>query len=106
MRFQTIHRYGVDVAHGLVLLFGIGTNAFPSWDSKTRWSDLLGGLAVRLADLAYKPCRRRRSHASSSPRRVATPTPAPSPRPAAPSSAPMTWWRRVERSTCSILRKP
>ena len=24
-RFQTIHRYSVDVAHGLVLLFGIGT---------------------------------------------------------------------------------
>src|SRR5262249_11168482 len=24
-RFQTIHRYGVDVARGLVLLFGIGT---------------------------------------------------------------------------------
>src|SRR6478609_10768926 len=24
-RFQTIHRDGVDVAHGLVLLFGIGT---------------------------------------------------------------------------------
>ena len=23
--FQTIHRYSVDVAHGLVLLFGIGT---------------------------------------------------------------------------------
>jgi hypothetical protein len=25
-RFQTIHRCSVDVAHGLVLLFGIGTN--------------------------------------------------------------------------------
>ena len=24
-RFQTIHPYSVDVAHGLVLLFGIGT---------------------------------------------------------------------------------
>src|SRR6202011_4347459 len=24
-RFQTFHRYSVDVAHGLVLLFGIGT---------------------------------------------------------------------------------
>src|SRR4030088_423265 len=24
-RFQAIHHYGVDVAHGLVLLFGIGT---------------------------------------------------------------------------------
>ena len=26
-RFQTIHRCSVDVAHGLVLLFGIGTKA-------------------------------------------------------------------------------
>jgi hypothetical protein len=46
-RFQTIHHCGVDVAHGLVLLFGIGTKALPSWDSKTRWNDLLGGLAVK-----------------------------------------------------------
>src|SRR6202521_5436079 len=36
-----------DVAHGLVLLFGIGTRALPSWDSRTRWSNLWGGLAVR-----------------------------------------------------------
>ena len=35
-RFQTIHCYSVDVAHGLVLLFGIGTKVLPSWDSKTR----------------------------------------------------------------------
>ena len=35
-RFQTIHHDSVDVAHGLVLLFGIGTRALPSWDSKTR----------------------------------------------------------------------
>jgi hypothetical protein len=26
-RFQTIHHCSVDVAHGLVLLFGIGTEA-------------------------------------------------------------------------------
>ena len=31
----------VDVAHGLVLLFGIGTKALPSWDSRTRWNNLL-----------------------------------------------------------------
>jgi hypothetical protein len=44
-RFQTIHqRCSVDVGHGLVLLFGIGTRAFPSWDSKTRWNNLIGGL--------------------------------------------------------------
>src|SRR5262249_1675150 len=46
-RFQTIHHYSVDVAHGLVLLFGIGTRALPSWDSRTRRNDLSGGLAVR-----------------------------------------------------------
>ena len=28
-RFQTIHHYSVDVAHGLALLFGIGTKAVP-----------------------------------------------------------------------------
>jgi hypothetical protein len=44
-RFQTIHHYGVDVAHGLVLLYGIGTKALPSWDSRTRWNNLLGDLA-------------------------------------------------------------
>src|SRR6478752_6534886 len=46
-RLPTIHRCSVDVAHGLVLLFGIGTKALPSWDSKTRWNNLSGGLAVR-----------------------------------------------------------
>jgi hypothetical protein len=44
--FQTIHQCDVDVARGLVLLFGIGTKALPSWDSKTRRNNLLGGLAV------------------------------------------------------------
>src|SRR6478609_3202608 len=44
--FQTVHQCGVDVARGLVLLFGIGTGAFPSWDSRTRRNNLLGGLAV------------------------------------------------------------
>ena len=47
-RFQTIHRCSVDVARGLVLLFGIGTKAVPSWDPRTRWSNLRGGLAVDL----------------------------------------------------------
>src|SRR5215831_20099508 len=36
-RFQTIHHLSVSVARGLLLLFGIGTKALPSWDSKTRW---------------------------------------------------------------------
>ena len=45
--FQTIHHYSVDVAHGLVLLFGIGTKALPLWDSKTRRNNLSVGLTVR-----------------------------------------------------------
>src|SRR5260370_13315545 len=45
--FQTSHRrHSVDVARGLVLLFGIGTRALPSWDSKTRRHNLLVGLSV------------------------------------------------------------
>ena len=44
--FQTIHQCGVDVARGLLLLFGIGTRALPSWDSKTRRNNLFG-----------RPCR-------------------------------------------------
>ena len=46
--FQTIHGYGVDVAHGLVLLFGIGTRALPLWDSRTRRNNLSDGLAARV----------------------------------------------------------
>src|ERR1035438_9791968 len=46
--FQTIHHFSVDVAHGLVLLFGIGARALPLWDSRTRWNNLMGGLTVRL----------------------------------------------------------
>ena len=38
--FQTI-------AHGLALLFGIGTKALPPWDSRTRWNNLYRGLAVK-----------------------------------------------------------
>jgi len=45
-RFQTIHHHSVNVARGLVLLFGIGAKALPSWDSRTRWNNLTGGLAV------------------------------------------------------------
>jgi hypothetical protein len=29
-----------------MLLYGLGTRAGPSWDSKTRWNDLWGGLAA------------------------------------------------------------
>ena len=46
-RFQTIHRCSVDVSRGLALLFGLGTKALPSWESRTRWNNLSGGLAVR-----------------------------------------------------------
>src|SRR5215510_4228672 len=38
----------VSTSRGLVLLFGIGTKALPSWDSKTRWNNLSRGLAVKL----------------------------------------------------------
>ena len=44
-RFQATHRCSVDVAHGLALLFGIGTRALPPWDSRTRWNNLMDGLA-------------------------------------------------------------
>ena len=46
--FQTIHHCSIDVARGLVLLFGIGARALPLWDSRTGRNDLLGGLTVRL----------------------------------------------------------
>ena len=46
--FQTIHHCSVDVARRLALLFGLGTRALPSWDSKTRWNNLFDGLAVRV----------------------------------------------------------
>ena len=40
--FRLSTHYSVDVAHGLVLLYGIGTKAVPSWDSKTGWNNLSG----------------------------------------------------------------
>src|SRR5215831_13240917 len=46
--FQAIHHFSVDVAHGLALLFGLGTRALPSWDSKTRWNNLWRDLAVEV----------------------------------------------------------
>jgi hypothetical protein len=46
--FQTVHLCGVDVARRLALLFGIGTRALPSWDSKIRWNNLCRGLAFAL----------------------------------------------------------
>src|SRR5215472_14098457 len=41
---------------GLVLLFGIGTRAVPSWDSRTRWNNLSGGLVVSLNDRFKRTC--------------------------------------------------
>jgi len=46
--FQTIRHCSVDVAHGLVLLFGIGARALPSWDSRMRQNNLYRGLVVCL----------------------------------------------------------
>ena len=40
------HHDSVDVTHGLVLLFGIGAKALPSWDSRTKWNNLFRGLTV------------------------------------------------------------
>ena len=45
-RFQTIRHCSVDVARELVLLFGVGTKALPSWGSKTRRNHLSVGLSV------------------------------------------------------------
>ena len=45
-RFRLSTAGSVDITRGLVLLSGIGTEAVPSWDSKTRWNNLSGGLAV------------------------------------------------------------
>ena len=53
-RFQTIHDCGVDVAHGLVLLSGLGTKALPSWDSKMRRNNLYRGLAVGRSKQTYE----------------------------------------------------
>src|ERR1700741_802327 len=55
-QFQTIRHCNVDVAHGLALLFGIGTRALPSWDSRTRWNNLSGGLAVSLNGRFKQTC--------------------------------------------------
>jgi hypothetical protein len=46
--FRLSTNSSVDVAHGLALLFGLGTKALPSWDSKTRWNNLMGDLAVTI----------------------------------------------------------
>src|SRR5215470_8737790 len=54
--FQTIRHCNVDVAHGLALLFGIGTRALPSWDSRTRWSNLCRGLVVSLNGRFKRTC--------------------------------------------------
>jgi hypothetical protein len=48
--FQTFYQHSGDVARGLVLLFGIGTKALPSWDSRTRRNNLLVGLAVKVKE--------------------------------------------------------
>jgi len=45
--FQAIHHCSLDVARRLVLLYGLGARALPSWDPRTRWNNLLGGLSVK-----------------------------------------------------------
>lgn len=59
--FQTIHHCSVDVARGLALLFGIGTKAPPSWDSKNEVKQFLPrpyGARAKLGPVAgQKPQR-------------------------------------------------
>ena len=43
--FRLSTHCSVDVAHGLALLFGIGTRALPSWDPRMRRNNLYRGLA-------------------------------------------------------------
>jgi hypothetical protein len=70
-RFQTIDHFGVDVAHGLALLFGIGTKALPAWGSKTRWNNLSVGLAVertagtRASSNSFRPSSREGHHSTA-----------------------------------------
>jgi hypothetical protein len=45
-RFQTMHQFSVDAARGLVLLFGIGSKALPSWGFEDEVEQSLG-----------RPCR-------------------------------------------------
>ena len=45
-RFQTIHHYSVDVAHGLVLLYGIGTKALV-------WGFLCQGICQGRASFSF-----------------------------------------------------
>src|SRR5262249_10377984 len=46
-RFRAIHHCSLDVARGLVLLYGLGARALPSWDPRTRWNNLLSDLSVK-----------------------------------------------------------
>src|SRR3974390_2435854 len=41
-RFQAIHHFSVDVACGLVLLFGLGAKALPVWDSRNEVEQSIG----------------------------------------------------------------
>ena len=45
-RFQTIHQHSVDVAHGLVLLFGIGAKALV-------WGFLCQGIGQGRASFSF-----------------------------------------------------
>src|SRR6516165_2719703 len=55
-RFQAIHGSGGNVARGLVLLYGLGARALPSWDPRTRWNNLLGGLSVKSYGRSKQTC--------------------------------------------------
>jgi hypothetical protein len=63
--FRLSTNSSVDVVHGLSLLFGLGTKALPSWNSKTRWNNLWRDLAVEVTagssghtnSLIHRPAR-------------------------------------------------
>ena len=54
-RFQTIHHCSVDVAHGLALLFGIGTKALPEGETKLLEAYRRRGLKEGSDNVVHKP---------------------------------------------------
>ena len=61
-RPSTLHYGSVDIAHGLALLFGIGTKALPAWGSRRKWNNLWDGLAGRLTPVGPSSPDRRCEH--------------------------------------------
>lgn len=60
--FRLSHYGSVDIAHGLALLFGIGTKAFPARGSKTKLNNLLSGLVGGMTPVGPSGHTRRRQY--------------------------------------------